>query len=159
MSNTMNPMILLCVFVGGLLLPGMQKVSGMHVYTEVEALNGTDVKLRCIFSSRYPVTFVSVIWKFKPLHGRPETVMYYKVRPYPPPEGRFRNQVVWSGDVMKKDASITLLQVSQTFSGTYTCTVRNPPDVHGRDGEVVLRVANKTTSFIPHDLHLDIIWK
>ncbi|KAF3841210.1 hypothetical protein F7725_007072 [Dissostichus mawsoni] len=71
--------------------------------------------------------------------------MYYKVRPYPPPEGRFRNQVVWSGDVVKKDASITLLQVSQTFSGTYTCAVRNPPDVHGRDGEVVLRVANKTT--------------
>ncbi|KAK5859182.1 hypothetical protein PBY51_003266 [Eleginops maclovinus] len=83
----MNQMILLCVFVVGLLLPGVQQVRGIQVYTasEVEAFNGTDVKLRYIFSSGYPVGYLSVSWMFRPLHGGPEeSVFYYNVKPYLP---------------------------------------------------------------------------
>lgn len=70
-------------------------------------------------------------------------VFYYHESPYPPSEGRFKDHVEWSGDVSKKDVSITLNQVPPTFNGTYTCQVRNRPDVHGSNGEIVLRVVNK----------------
>ncbi|XP_054482382.1 myelin protein zero-like protein 2 [Anoplopoma fimbria] len=162
MFNTIYQMILLFVLLGGFLMPGVRQVSGVQIYTaaEVEAVNGTDVTLKCTFSSSYPVSrqSVSVIWDFQPLNpGRDENVFFYLESPYPPTEGRFRNRVVWSGDVMEKDASITLRQVSPTFNGTYTCQVRNIPDVHGRKGEVVLRVVSKTASLYPYDLLMAII--
>lgn len=52
---------------------------------------------------------------------------------------------------MKKDASITLQQVSPTFNGTYTCQVRNMPDVHGRDGEVVVSDTASRLFFVSND--------
>lgn len=70
-------------------------------------------------------------------------VFYYHEAPYPPSEGRFKDHVEWSGDVSRKDVSITLNQVPPTFNGTYTCQVRNRPDVHGSNGEIILRVVNK----------------
>lgn len=82
-------------------------------------------------------------------------VFYYSGRGFPSSAGHFREHVVWSGDVQKKDASITLLRVSPAFNGTYSCRVLNPPDVHGSYGEVELRVVNKTVDgrlfFIPSD--------
>lgn len=72
-------------------------------------------------------------------------VFFYYETSYLPTQGRFKGHVVWSGDVMEKDASITLQQVSPAF---------NIPDVVGRNGEVVLRVVNKTESrlfFTPND--------
>lgn len=80
-------------------------------------------------------------------------VFYYSRRAFPPTAGHFRKRVVWSGDIQKQDASITLLQVSSDFNGTYSCRVLNPPDVHGRYGEVKLRVVNKAGRlfFIPGD--------
>lgn len=81
-------------------------------------------------------------------------VFFYYEMSYLPTQGRFKGHVVWSGDVMEKDASITLQQVSPAFNGTYICQVHNIPDVVGRNGEVVLRVVNKTESrlfFTPND--------
>ena len=59
--------------------PGVQHVSGMIISTasEVEAVNGTDVKLKCIFTSSAPVSLqtVSVAWSFQPFHpGHEEAV-------------------------------------------------------------------------------------
>uniref|UniRef100_UPI0037E9779D myelin protein zero-like protein 2 n=1 Tax=Semicossyphus pulcher TaxID=241346 RepID=UPI0037E9779D len=144
--------ILLFVLLGAFAVPGIRQVTGISVFTaaEVEAVNGTDVKLKCIFSSSYPVSLSTVVvsWSFRPLHSaREESVFHYQMRPYPPSAGPFRKRVVWSGDVLNKDGSITLQQVSPAFQGTYSCTVKNIPDVHGRDGEVVLRVVNKTLRF------------
>lgn len=70
-------------------------------------------------------------------------VFYFRETEYPPKQGRFHGHVEWSGDVLKRDASITLNNVPPTFNGTYICQVRNPPDVHGSNGETILRVVNK----------------
>lgn len=63
-------------------------------------------------------------------------VFYYQEAPYPPMTGRFKGHAVWSGDIMRQDVSITLHEVPPTFNGTYSCQVRNPPDVHGSNAEI-----------------------
>uniref|UniRef100_A0A8D0ASH6 Myelin protein zero-like 2b n=1 Tax=Sander lucioperca TaxID=283035 RepID=A0A8D0ASH6_SANLU len=124
---------------------GVRRVGGIDIYTpkEVEAVNGTDVKLKCTFTSTQPVSIqsVTVSWNFRPMNsGSDESVFYYQDVPYPPMLGRFKGHAVWSGDIMKRDVSITLLNVPPTFNGTYICQVRNRPDVHGSNGEIFLRV-------------------
>lgn len=70
-------------------------------------------------------------------------VFYFQEVEYPPLPGRFQGHVEWSGDILKRDASITLINVPPTFNGTYICQVRNRPDVHGSNGEIMLRVVDK----------------
>ncbi|XP_034023803.1 myelin protein zero-like protein 2 isoform X2 [Thalassophryne amazonica] len=115
----------------------------------MEAVNGTDVRLKCTFQSSAAInpSTITVSWTFRPLGpGHEESVFYYHQRPYPPPEGRFRNRAVWAGDIMGRDASITIREVKFTYNGTYICQVKNPPDVHGAVGEIRLRVVT-TASF------------
>ncbi|XP_039634132.1 myelin protein zero-like protein 2 isoform X2 [Perca fluviatilis] len=136
------------LLLGGFVVPGVRRVSGIEIYTpkEVEAVNGTDVKLKCTFTSTDPVSTqsVTVSWNFRPINsGADESVFYYQDKSYPPMQGRFKDHAVWSGDIMRRDVSITLLNVPPTFNGTYLCQVRNPPDVHGGNGEIFLRVVNK----------------
>lgn len=132
------------------LVSGGSQVAGMEVYTskEVEGVNGTDVRLKCTFKSNHPVSVSSVIvsWNFKPLdQGAEESVFFYQETPYPPTGGRFKGHAVWSGDIMRHDASITLQDAIFSFNGTFTCQVRNLPDVHGINGEVVLRIVSRST--------------
>ncbi|XP_039634134.1 myelin protein zero-like protein 2 isoform X4 [Perca fluviatilis] len=139
------------LLLGGFVVPGVRRVSGIEIYTpkEVEAVNGTDVKLKCTFTSTDPVSTqsVTVSWNFRPINsGADESVFYYQDKSYPPMQGRFKDHAVWSGDIMRRDVSITLLNVPPTFNGTYLCQVRNPPDVHGGNGEIFLRVVNKGLS-------------
>lgn len=70
-------------------------------------------------------------------------VFYFHEVAYPPQQGRFQGHAEWSGDIMKRDASITLNNVPPTFNGTYICQVRNRPDVHGSNGEILLKVVSK----------------
>lgn len=138
------------LLLGGLALPGVRHVSGIEIFTssEMEVVNGTDVRLKCTFSSSHPVSrqSVSVSWYFRPLQPGPdESVFYYAGDPYPPDVGRFKGHAVWSGDVLRKDASITLQNVPPTFNGTYVCQVRNLPDAHGSNGEILLKVVNKVS--------------
>ncbi|KAF1378745.1 hypothetical protein PFLUV_G00193700 [Perca fluviatilis] len=138
------------LLLGGFVVPGVRRVSGIEIYTpkEVEAVNGTDVKLKCTFTSTDPVSTqsVTVSWNFRPINsGADESVFYYQDKSYPPMQGRFKDHAVWSGDIMRRDVSITLLNVPPTFNGTYLCQVRNPPDVHGGNGEIFLRVVNKVS--------------
>ncbi|CAJ1064189.1 myelin protein zero-like protein 2b [Xyrichtys novacula] len=142
--------IWLLLLLGGLVLPGVQRVSGIVIYTpgEVEAVNGTNVKLKCTFTSSHPVSLQSatVSWNFRPLNsGSDESVFYYQEVPYPPQQGRFKGHAVWSGDILRRDASITLHEVPPTFNGTFICQVRNRPDVHGSNGEIVLKVVSKAS--------------
>ncbi|KAK7155938.1 hypothetical protein R3I94_006111 [Phoxinus phoxinus] len=120
-------------------------VSGIRVFTagEVKAVNGTDVRLKCTFqsSSAIRVSSVTVSWTFRPIGpGQEETVFYYHEKPFAPLEGRFRRKVEWAGDVSGRDASVVLRKVPFSFNGTFSCQVKNPPDVHGSVGEVRLRV-------------------
>lgn len=50
---------------------------------------------------------------------------------------------------MGRDASIIIEQVKFTYNGTYTCQVKNPPDVHGAIGETRLRVVTTGLQFSP----------
>ncbi|XP_070685860.1 myelin protein zero-like protein 2 [Pempheris klunzingeri] len=137
--------------LSGLAASGVLQVSGMRIYTssDMEAVNGTDVRLKCTFHSSSPINPTSIVisWTFRPLKpGREESVFHYQQRPYPPVDGIFRKRVVWAGDIMGRDASIIIQQVKFTYNGTYTCQVKNPPDVHGTVGEIRLRVVT-TASF------------
>lgn len=138
--------------LSGLAASGVLRVDGIKVYmssTDVEAVNGTNVRLKCTFTSTSPInpSDVTISWSFRPLvPGSGESVFYYHNKPYPPLEGRFRKRVDWAGDIMGRDASIVLREVKFTFNGTYACQVKNPPDVHGSAGEVTLRVVT-TASF------------
>ncbi|KAJ7995977.1 hypothetical protein DPEC_G00232290 [Dallia pectoralis] len=134
--------------LGGFVGPGVLQVSGIEVFTssEVEAVNGTEVKLKCTFKSEQPVSqaSVAVSWDFNPLgQGAQEPVFYYHEIAYPPTEGRFKDHVSWSGDILKQDVSIRLNDILFTFNGTFICQVSNVPDVHGLSGEIVLKVVNK----------------
>ncbi len=60
-------------------ISGVRHVSGIEIYTpsELEAANGTDVRLKCTFSTSHPVTLqtVTVSWNFRPLNsGTDESV-------------------------------------------------------------------------------------
>ncbi|XP_034023806.1 myelin protein zero-like protein 2 isoform X4 [Thalassophryne amazonica] len=139
--------------LSGLAASGVLQVSAIRVYTtgEMEAVNGTDVRLKCTFQSSAAInpSTITVSWTFRPLGpGHEESVFYYHQRPYPPPEGRFRNRAVWAGDIMGRDASITIREVKFTYNGTYICQVKNPPDVHGAVGEIRLRVVT-TAATVP----------
>lgn len=145
--NLVWPLLLL---LGGLGLPGVRLVSGITIYTpkELDVANGTSVRLKCTFTTSHPVSAQSltVAWNFRPLNsGTEESLFYYHEVPYPPDRGRFKDLAEWSGDISRKDVSITLNKVPPTFNGTYICQVRNRPDVHGSNGEIVLRVVNKVT--------------
>ncbi|KAM6987829.1 myelin protein zero-like protein 2 [Tautogolabrus adspersus] len=135
----------------GLAASGVLQASGMRIYTsgEMEAVNGTDVRLKCTFQTSSPINHNAIVisWTFRPLKpGREESVFHYQQKAYPPLEGIFRKRVVWAGDIMGRDASIIIQQVKFTYNGTYICQVKNPPDVHGAVGEIRLRVVT-TASF------------
>ncbi|XP_075330060.1 myelin protein zero-like protein 2 isoform X1 [Odontesthes bonariensis] len=137
--------------LSGLAASGVLQVSGMRIYTSanVEAVNGTDVRLKCTFQSSSPIipNTVVISWTFRPLGpGREESVFHYQQRAYPPVEGIFRKRILWDGNIAGSDASIIIRQVKFTYNGTYICQVKNPPDVHGAVGEIRLRVVT-TASF------------
>ncbi|XP_026066888.1 myelin protein zero-like protein 2 isoform X1 [Carassius auratus] len=136
--------------LGALVLPGVHHVEGMELLTssELEAVNGTDVRLKCIFKSTHPLSEekVSVSWSFRPLGKMTgELIFHYQKSAFPPEIGMFKGHAVWSGDIMKGDASITLQNVQFRFNGTYSCQVKNPPDIQGFIGEISLRVVEKVS--------------
>uniref|UniRef100_A0A8C1JLP3 Ig-like domain-containing protein n=1 Tax=Cyprinus carpio TaxID=7962 RepID=A0A8C1JLP3_CYPCA len=105
---------------------GWRCVSGIRVFTagDVTAVNGTDVRLKCTFQSSAAIraSSVAVSWTFRP--------------PFAPSEGRFKKKVEWAGDISGRDASVVLRRVPFSFNGTFSCQVKNPPDVHGNVGVV-----------------------
>ncbi|XP_030638572.1 myelin protein zero-like protein 2b [Chanos chanos] len=147
---------LFAVLVG--LAPGLLHVTAMEVIVtkELEAVNGTDVQLKCTFKSTKPISeMLSVSWSFRPLGKNvEESLFFYQETGYPPTEGRFKEHVIWSGDVSSQDASITLQNVQFNYNGTYLCQVKNPPDVHGPVGEIHLKVVESVTY---SEIHLLLI--
>ncbi|XP_055963632.1 myelin protein zero-like protein 2 [Sorex fumeus] len=119
-------------------------VAAVEIYTSrvLEAVNGTDLRLKCTFSSFAPVgDALTVTWNFRPQDGGPEQfVFYFHVGPYRPTAGRFKDRVVWDGNPERYDASIILWKLQFDDNGTYTCQVKNPPDVDGLIGEIQLSV-------------------
>ncbi|OPJ68270.1 myelin protein zero-like protein 2 [Patagioenas fasciata monilis] len=117
----------------------------VHTSKEVAAVNGTNLRLKCTFSSSSPISqHLSVTWNFQPEDlSSPEPVFYYLKEPYRPSTGRFKERVTWDGNIARHDVSIFIWNLQPTDNGTFTCQVKNPPDFHGTIGEVRLRVVQK----------------
>ncbi|XP_067910502.1 myelin protein zero-like protein 2 [Heterodontus francisci] len=145
----MSPHIAHWVLSLAVTLTGISEVAAVDVYMggSVEARNGTEQRLRCTFQSTSPVgKRTTITWHFRPLDGgNEESVFYYHEQPYPPNMGHFKGRVAWSGDIWRKDGSITISDLQFTDNGTFLCSVKNPPDVHGVAGEIKLRVVYKVT--------------
>lgn len=128
----------------GIQLTALGPAAAVEIYTSrvLEAVNGTDVRLKCTFSSFAPVgDALTVTWNFRPQDGGSEQfVFYYHVDPFKPMSGRFKDRVVWDGNPERYDASIMLWKLRFDDNGTYTCQVKNPPDVDGLVGEIRLSV-------------------
>lgn len=135
--------------LAAVILAGISNVAGVHVYTEgsVEARNGTERRLKCTFQSSSPVgKKTTVTWSFRPdTGGTEEVVLYYLEQPYATSKGRFKERVVWSGNIWRNDVSITITDLQFSDNGTFMCAVLNPPDVDLELGEIKLSVVHKVT--------------
>lgn len=61
----------------------------------------------------------------------PLQFFHFSSRAFPPNDGQFTGRIRWQGSPARGEASISLINATLNDNGTYTCSVRNPPDVHG----------------------------
>ncbi|XP_048368066.1 myelin protein zero-like protein 3 [Sphaerodactylus townsendi] len=129
---------------------GVSRVRALEVQAEgrVRAFVGEAVVLRCWFRSSSPLTEkLTIDWTYRALAGGAlEPIFHYQSRAYPAREGTFRDRVSWAGDVAKRDASIVISDPRMEDNGTFTCSVKNPPDVHHSLPQVVLTVTQRGSS-------------
>nr|XP_056716794.1 myelin protein zero-like protein 3 [Euleptes europaea] len=134
-----------------LLLLAVAGAGSLEVQAEahVRAFVGEAVVLRCWFRTSAPVTEkLTVDWTYRPLAGGAlEPIFHYQLDAYPAREGTFRNRVSWAGDVAKHDASIAITDPTMEDNGTFTCSVKNPPDVQHNLPQMVLTVTHRGASF------------
>ncbi|TSK67174.1 Myelin protein zero-like protein 3 [Bagarius yarrelli] len=112
---------------------------------EINAVKGEIVTLSCHFTSTHRLTSqVSIDWSFRPQSGGPSQIFFhFYSKAYPPNEGHFKGRVEWQGDPARGDATVRLLNATLNDNGTYSCAVRNPPDVQGPPSNTVLTVSLK----------------
>ncbi|CAL8360685.1 unnamed protein product [Merluccius merluccius] len=116
---------------------------------ELHASKGESVILSCMFTSTSrPTSRMSVDWSYRPPSGgAPQTFFHFSSKAFLPTVGQFSGRVRWQGSPARGEASITLLNTTLTDNGTFTCAVRNPPDVHGSPtSHTVLTVTPKVAS-------------
>ncbi|KAM4702963.1 myelin protein zero-like protein 3 [Rhinophrynus dorsalis] len=134
-----------------LLIAGFQGILCIDVRTNptVYGVVGGSVKLKCGFTSAYPTSdLVTVDWSYRLPEGGPATtILHFQSKAYPILEGPFKDRVFWDGDVKRGDASISLEDLRLTDNGTLSCTVRNPPDVHGNVPQTKLMVTLENVHF------------
>ncbi|XP_077578631.1 myelin protein zero-like protein 3 isoform X1 [Stigmatopora nigra] len=116
---------------------------------ELHASMGDTVTLSCTFTSTSrPTSKMTVDWSYRPqTGGPPQAFFHFFSRAYPPSEGQFGGRIQWQGSPARGEASISLINATLNDNGTYTCSVRNPPDVHGSpNSHTVLTVTPKVPS-------------
>ncbi|XP_066478729.1 myelin protein zero-like protein 1 [Tiliqua scincoides] len=124
------------------------QVSAVEVYTpsELSVENGTEAKLPCTFTSSEVISSAaSVTWSFQ-AEGSSTTVSFFYYsngKAYPGKDVPFKDRISWAGDLNKKDASISIANMRFLDNGTYTCDVKNPPDIVVVPGEIKLRVVER----------------
>ncbi|MBZ3876772.1 Myelin protein zero-like protein 3, partial [Sciurus carolinensis] len=93
---------------------------------------GEKIKLKCTFKSTSDVTDkLTIDWTYRPpSSSRTESIFHYQSFQYPTTAGTFRDRISWVGNVYKGDASISISNPTLKDNGTFSCAVKNPPDVH-----------------------------
>uniref|UniRef100_A0A8D0HGZ6 Myelin protein zero like 1 n=1 Tax=Sphenodon punctatus TaxID=8508 RepID=A0A8D0HGZ6_SPHPU len=124
------------------------RVSAVEVYTPKELFveNGTEAKLPCTFTSSEVISSAaSVSWSFQP-EGASKLMSFFYYsggKSYAGKDIPFKDRITWAGDLNKKDASINIANMQFLDNGTYTCDVKNPPDIVVKPGEIRLRVVER----------------
>ncbi|CAB1347618.1 unnamed protein product [Coregonus sp. 'balchen'] len=101
------------------------------VHNQINVLNGTMVRIQCIFTSCYKmdVNKFAMNWTYQENTNETEEMfMTYKKGMMPLRTDRFSDRVQFVGNLEKNDLSITLSDVQLSDEGIYNCYVRNPPD-------------------------------
>ncbi|XP_034723425.1 sodium channel subunit beta-2 [Etheostoma cragini] len=118
-----------------LLLLSLSGVSSMDVLipNNINALNGTTIKIPCTFTSCYKmdVSRFAMNWTYQETLNDTEDMFmtFNKKRGMVPLlSDRFGDRVMFAGNLDKNDLSITLSNVQIEDEGIYNCYVRNPPD-------------------------------
>uniref|UniRef100_A0A8C5MWT3 Myelin protein P0 n=1 Tax=Leptobrachium leishanense TaxID=445787 RepID=A0A8C5MWT3_9ANUR len=120
----------------------------IEVFTdrEISGTVGSKVTLSCTFwSSEWISDDISVSWHYQPDNSRDTySIFHYaKGQPYIDDDGVFKDRIEWIGYPKSKDGSIILNNLEYTDNGTFTCDVKNPPDVVGKSSYVHLLVYDK----------------
>ncbi|KAM6446766.1 myelin protein zero-like protein 1 isoform 1-T1 [Liasis olivaceus] len=156
-STACFPALLLLAALSNLL-----QVSAVEVYTpsELAVENGTEAKLPCTFTSTEVISSsASVTWSFQG-EGSSSSVSFFYYsngKAYPGKSTQFNDRSSWAGDLNKKDASINIANMRFQDNGTYTCDVKNPPDIVVIPGKIKVRVVEKgNLSVIPLTLVLGV---
>ncbi|XDB58124.1 hypothetical protein ABFV05_011740 [Capra hircus] len=124
----------LCPLLGVLFFQGVYVVFSLEIKADahVRGYVGENIKLRCTFKSSSSVTDkLTIDWTYRrPSSSRTESIFHYQSFQYPTTAGTFRDRISWVGDVYKGDASISISNPTMKDNGTFSCAVKNPPDVH-----------------------------
>ncbi|XP_028856581.1 myelin protein zero-like protein 3 [Denticeps clupeoides] len=148
-ARTRSPAELLLfrtVILGAVLCPASSiKLSAPEA---VQAMRGDDVTLSCSFTSTARTTSqMTVDWSFRPPDGgQLQMFFHFSGQAHPPQEGRFKDRVLWLGRPSRGEATVRLANVTLADNGTYTCSVRNPPDTHGAPAHTVLTVTPRAAA-------------
>ncbi|XP_014069655.1 sodium channel subunit beta-2 [Salmo salar] len=131
-NKTWMPAINLCI-VGLMVYIMACPASSMDVlvHNQIDVLNGTMVRIQCIFTSCYKmdVNKFAMNWTYQENTNKTEEMfMTYKKGMMPLRTDRFSDRVQFVGNLEKNDLSITLSDVQLSDKGIYNCYVRNPPD-------------------------------
>ncbi|KAJ8372715.1 hypothetical protein AAFF_G00277840 [Aldrovandia affinis] len=97
----------------------------------LNALNGTTVKLSCTFTSCYKVDYskFAMNWTYQEtVNDTGDMFMTYKQRFTPVRTEKFEDRVEFVGNLDRNDVSVSLSDVQISDEGIYNCFVRNPPD-------------------------------
>ncbi|XP_041343595.1 myelin protein P0-like, partial [Pyrgilauda ruficollis] len=132
----------------GSVSPGVSPVSPIHVYTprELYGTVGSRVTLSCSFwSSEWISEDISITWHFQADGSRDSISIFHyaKGQPYIDDVGTFKERMEWAGNPRRRDGSIVIHSLEPSDNGTFTCDVKNPPDIVGKSSQVTLYVLEK----------------
>ncbi|XP_017593152.1 PREDICTED: myelin protein P0, partial [Corvus brachyrhynchos] len=135
--------------------PGVSPVSPIHVYTQREVYGtvGSRVTLSCSFwSSEWISDDISITWHFQAEGSRDTISPLQDSRTVPSLRvtllwlldvGSFKERMEWVGNPRRRDGSLVIHSLEPTDNGTFTCDVKNPPDIVGKSSQVTLYVLEK----------------
>ncbi|KAM9220351.1 myelin protein zero-like protein 3 isoform 2-T3 [Dugong dugon] len=134
--------------LGALFFQGVYIVLPLEIKTDayVRGYVGEEIKLKCTFTSTSDVTDkLTIDWTYRSASSsRIESIFHYQSFTYPTTSGRFRDRISWVGNVYKGDASISISNPTMKDNGTFSCAVKNPPDVHHNIPATELTVTERT---------------